>query len=149
MDAAEGNGVDSRVEALRARLDARAAGLWRVVGDRIELLAFAAAADMPREVAERFAAASRAVGLDRRDLGVVNAVAERSPAVSIAGRLPVDVGSGYWLRAFGAARSVAVPLTDQAGVIHAVLSAALPTLGPPDDEEVIALIRDHGAATLS
>lgn len=149
MNAAEGNGDDSRVEALRIRLNARAAGLWRVVGDRIELLAFAAAADMPHEVAARFAEASRSVGLDRRDLGVVNAVAERAPAVSIAGRLPVDVGSGYWLRAFGAARSVAVPLTDHVGGIHAVLSAALPTLGPPDDEEVVALIRDHDAARLS
>ena len=66
--------------------------------------------------------------------------------MSVAGRLPVEVGSGYWLRAFKAQRSVAVPLLDPAGEIRGVLSAALPTLGPPDDEEVAELIRRHGEA---
>jgi hypothetical protein len=144
MSDENGRGTGDHVEALRRLLDARATGLWYVRGDRLELAAFAPAPDMPDDVARRFRDAVREVGLDRADLGVVKAVAERSAAVSVAGRLPVEVGSGYWLRAFGAERSVAVPLLDPEGEIRAVLSAALPTLGPPDDEQVVDTIRLHG-----
>ncbi|RUL87537.1 hypothetical protein [Tautonia sociabilis] len=145
MSEQNGRAAGDHVEALRRILDARAAGLWYVRGDRLELAAFAPAPDMPREVARRFRDSVLEVDLDRADLGVVKAVAERSAAVSVAGRLPVETGSGYWLRAFGAQRSVAVPLFDPAGAIRAVLSAALPTLGPPDDEQVVETIRQHGS----
>ncbi len=145
MSEKNGRATGEHVEALRRTLDARAAGLWYLRGDRLELAAFASAPDLSAEVARRFREAAREVALERTDLGVVKAVSERSAAVSVAGRLPVDLGSGYWLRAFGAARSVAVPLFEPGGEIRAVLSAALPTLGPPDDEQVAALIRRHGA----
>jgi len=133
------------VASLRTALDARATGLWGVEGDRLAIWAFDRAPDMPEGVARRFVEAAASVRLDRRELGVVNAVVERSVAVSLAGRLPIESGSGYWLRSFGAERSVAVPLTNAEGEIVAVLSAALADLGPPDDEEVARIIRAHGA----
>ncbi|MEW4570619.1 hypothetical protein AB1L88_22375 [Tautonia sp. JC769] len=144
MSETNGRTTGDHVEALRKFLDARATGLWFYRGDRLELAAFAPAPDMPEDVARRFREASRDVSLDRTDLGIVNAVVERAASISVAGRLPVEVGSGYWLRAFGAERSVAVPIFAPEGAIAAVLSAALPTLGPPDDEQVVELIRHHG-----
>ena len=132
------------VEALRLAIGARAAGLWHVRGDRLLLVSFVPAPDMPDEVARRFRENAREVGLERTELGIVNAVIARSPAVSVAGSLPVETGSGYWLRAFGAERSVAVPILGPDGAILAVLSAALPTLGPPPDDRIIASIRAHG-----
>ena len=150
-DAAEGELTEQadritveHVEALRLAIGARAAGFWHVRGDRLLLVSFAPAPDMPEEVAHRFRENAREVGLDRLELGIVNAVIARSPAVSVAGRLPVETGSGYWLRAFGAERSVAVPIFDFDGAIVAVLSAALPTLGPPPDDRIVAAIRAHG-----
>jgi hypothetical protein len=145
MSENNGRTTGDHVEALRKFLGARATGLWFYRGDRLELAAFAPAPDMPEDVARRFREASSEVSLDRTDLGIVNAVVERAASISVAGRLPVEVGSGYWLRAFGAERSVAVPIFRPEGGIAAVLSAALPTLGPPDDEEVVELIRHHGA----
>ncbi|WP_152052432.1 hypothetical protein [Tautonia marina] len=144
MSENNGRATGDHVEALRKFLDARATGLWSYHDNRLELVAFAPAPDMPDEVASRFQDASREVSLDRTDLGIVNAVVEQAASISVAGRLPVEVGSGYWLRAFGAERSVAVPIFGPEGRIAAVLSAALPTLGPPDDEEVVELIRHHG-----
>lgn len=132
------------VEALRITLGARAAGLWFLKDDRLEMAAFSPAPDMPGEVARRFREAARVVTIDRVELGIVNAVVEHAAAISLAGSLPVETGSGFWLRAFGAERSVAVPIFGPTGAIRAVLSAALPTLGPPDDEEVAELIRHHG-----
>lgn len=144
MSEKNGRATGEHVEALRCVLDARAAGLWYVRGERLELAVFAPAPDMPDDVARRFQEAAGNIGFERADLGVVKAVIERSAAVSVAGRLPVETGSGYWLRAFGAERSVAVPMLDPEGKIRAVLSAAMPTLGPPDDEQVVMLIRHHG-----
>ena len=71
--------------------------------------------------------------------GIVKAVAERSPAVSVAGRLAGRDRLGLLAprlrrRAVGGRAAARTP-----GRIRAVLSAALPTLGPPDDEQVVAL----------
>ena len=54
--------------------------------------------------------------------------------------LPAEAGSGFWLRAFGASRSVAVPLLDARGGVHAVVSVALDE-SPLDDEAVADRIR--------
>ncbi|MBX6312230.1 MAG: hypothetical protein IRY99_04825 [Isosphaeraceae bacterium] len=124
------------VEALRRSLDARAAGLWCVAGDRLQLAAFAPAPDLPAAVAEGFARATDSVGLDQTSLGIVQAAMTARPAVSVAAALPAEVGSGRWLRAFGASRSVAVPLGDSSGRVVMVLSVALPE--GPDGDEVIA-----------
>jgi hypothetical protein len=129
------------LDSLLARLDARAAGVWRVEGDRLVRLAFVAAGDMPRNVAEGFAAATSEVGLDRLDLGIVAAAVERRRKVSLAAGLPTDSGSGYWLRAFGASRSVALPVGSW------VVSVALAGDGPTDDEvEAILLASILGSS---
>src|SRR4051812_21966330 len=101
-----------RLDSLRERFCARAAGWWRVAGDRLEQVAFSADADMPGEVARGFAGATRSVPMDRGDLGIVRAAATGEPAVSRVDDLPADSGSGLWLRRFGATRSVAVPVRD-------------------------------------
>jgi hypothetical protein len=134
--------------ALRARLEARAAGVWQVRAQNLEALAFDAAPDMASEVAAGFAAATFLVSLDRRELGVVAAVLERRPLVSVAAELPADIGSGYWLRAFGASRSVAVPIADPNGSIASVVSVAMAAGGPSDDD-VATLIRAEAAEWLS
>ena len=127
--------------ALRSRLSARAAGIWEVSGDRLEQVAFDAALDMPSEVANRFADATRSVDLARLDLGIVKAAATGRVVVSVADDLPADTGSGYWLRAFGATRSVAAPIVGPGGHITLVVSVAL---GPePDAETVAAMLRQE------
>lgn len=88
---------------------------------------------MPAEVASAFAAATVLVPLDRRDLGIVAAVVGRQRRVSLASDVPSWAGSGYWLRAFGADRSVAVPVVGGDGVIAGVVAVALAGFDPPDD----------------
>jgi hypothetical protein len=134
--------------ALRARLEARAAGVWQVSRQDLKALAFDAAPDMASTVAAGFAVATALVSLDRRELGIVAAVLERRPVVSVAAELPADIGSGYWLRAFGASRSVAVPIADQNGLIASVVSVALAARGP-SDIDVASLIRAEADEWLS
>jgi hypothetical protein len=126
--------LESIVSALRAGLSARATGLWRVDGDRLALLAFDAAPDMPRDVADGFVAATRSVPLDPTPLGIVGAANTRAPVISVAAQLSPSLGSGRWLRAFGASRSIAVPLLGPSGTVLAVLSIALPDAIIPDRE---------------
>jgi len=128
-----------RLEALRARFLARAAGWWRVSGGRLELVAFAAAADLPAAVAGGFAEATRTVPLTERGLGIVAAAVSGVPAVSRADELPPGSGSGLWLRRFGAARSVAVPVRDGDGVVTRVVSLALAGEAPGDEAVAAAI----------
>jgi hypothetical protein len=122
--------ASSLVVSLRESLNARAAGFWRVLPDRLDQLAFSAAPDMLPAVALEFATATQSVPLDNPSLGIVQAATLRRTAVSIADQLPQDQGSGFWLRAFGAACSIAVPI-EQGGVLLGVLSVALPDLRDP------------------
>ncbi len=119
-----------RVELLKALLKdlpARAAGLWRLEGDRLIQVAFFSCDDMPEEVARRFGEATRIATLDQSSLGIVKAVVEGRTVVSIADELPSATGSGHWLRAFGADRSIAVPLRSAPGVVSvAVLGLSRP-----------------------
>jgi hypothetical protein len=124
------------VESLRRALGARAAGLWRLDEDRRELVqvAFAPGPELSDEVAAGFAQATRSVGLEQGNLGIVVAVTTGRFASSWAETLPAEVGSGRWLRAFGAVRSVAVPLADVTGRVVSVLSVALPSPEPVDED---------------
>jgi hypothetical protein len=133
--------IDPRAQlaALRSRLGGRAAGAWRVEGDRLVLIAFDPAPDLPAEVARGFEAATRSVALTLVDLGIVRAASAGEVSVSVAADLPANAGSGLWLRAFGAARSVAVPIEGRDGRIEGVVSVAI---GPePDERAVSAMIR--------
>ena len=136
--------MTDRIEGLRARFGARAAGWWRVAGGRLEQVAFAAAGDLPGPVAVGFAEATRSVPMDDLRLGIVAAAVRKEPVVSVAEQLPEDAGSGLWLRRFGASRSVAVPVADASGAVVRVVSVALPA-GPPDDGEVARAVRDEAA----
>jgi hypothetical protein len=138
LDAQE---IAPQLAALRRRLAARAAGAWRVEGNRLVGLAFDAAPDMPREVVEGFTGMSASVPLDLAELGIVAAVVEGRRRVSRTAELLFDVGSAYWLRAFAADRSVAVPIVDAAGAVVGVVSVALVGEGSTDDE-VEGLLRE-------
>jgi hypothetical protein len=130
---ATGSDSHERIASLRVRLNARAAGWWRVEGDHVVLVAFDAAPDMPAEVSIGFVSATTTVSLARLDLGVVRAAVTNQVAVSRLDELPADTGSGLWLRRFGASRSVAVPTPD--GVVSVALGAE------PEDEIVAGVIR--------
>jgi hypothetical protein len=139
MMAESPDAVRQHVAELRIALEARAAGYWWVVGDRLEQLAFSASSALPADVSNGFAQATQSIALTQADLGVVRAALTGAVAVSRASELPADSGSGYWLRAFGASRSVAVPLHDLQGRVRAVFSVALAD-SPLDDETVAARI---------
>ena len=138
-----------RVAALLQALGAKAAGLWRVRGDHLELEAFVPAPDLPAEVAVAFAQATRRVSLAQDDLGNVRAVNAGAVTVMVAAQIPAEAGSGFWLRAFGASRSVVVPLRAADGRVEAILSVALPSADEPDDLAVAEVVRAHGASLLS
>lgn len=104
-------------------------------GDSLLQLAFEAAPDMPDAVARGFAEATRVVPLDRLELGIVKAAVERRTVVSVAVDLDPTAGSGYWLRAFGADRSVAVPRRDRSGTVVGVFSVAM--VGDDPDAETV------------
>src|SRR5262245_14200077 len=108
-------GARLHVAELRLDLEARAAGYWWHAGDWLEQVAFVASPAIGADVVARFAEATRSVALSRTELGIVRAALSGEPTVSRVEDLPEDDGSGYWLRAFGAVRSVAVPLKDPKG----------------------------------
>ena len=72
-------------------------------------------------------------------LGIVRAAVTGRVAVSVALELAPEAGSGWWLRAFGAARSVAVPIVGEGGRSEAVVSIALGA--EPGEDSVAAMIR--------
>lgn len=117
-------GQVTRLDALREALDARAAGLWAVRADHLELQAFSAGAALEPSVADRFRAATRRIDRSQRELGVVQA-SEGRVVVSEAKDLPPELGSGYWLRAFEAERSIAVPILSRTGAVAGVVSIAV------------------------
>jgi hypothetical protein len=127
------------MRVIRYALRARAAGWWRLEGDRLELVGFSATEGMPEGVARRFAEATRSVPLSQTDLGIVRAALQGEMTVSSAEELPPGTGSGLWLRRFGAARSVAVPIRGPSGAVSLVVSVAL-SEDPPDDQEVVGMV---------
>jgi len=131
--------------ALRA-LEGRAIGLWRVETARLVQVAFEAPPIDP-DVARRFAEATRSLGLDRLNLGIVKAATVGQVAVSVVAELNPDSGSGYWLRAFDAERSVAVPLEGADGRVGWVFSIALGM--SPDAAEVARVLKSVAAPHLA
>ncbi len=132
----ESQGIAERLADLARALSARAAGVWRVEEDRLVQVAFVAGGGLAEEVALAFAEATRSVSRAQADLGIVRAVTHGVVTASRMAELPAEAGSGFWLRAFGASRSVAVPLLDARGSVHAVVSVALG--GSPLDDRAVA-----------
>ena len=102
----------------------RAAGLWRVVDTELVQIAFWATPEMSREIADGFASATQRVNRSQTALGIVGAVMDGAPRISVAAELPPDRGSGLWLRRFEADRSVAMPLVRD-DVTIAIVSVAI------------------------
>src|SRR4051794_29233441 len=125
MTNAADEGARQHLAELRLELEGRAAGYWWHAGQWLEQVAFAASPALDADGGARFGEATRSVPLSRVELGIVRAALAGEPAVSRAEELPGDDGSGYWLRAFGAERSVAVPLRDAKGDVRAIVSVAL------------------------
>ncbi|QEH34579.1 hypothetical protein OJF2_31200 [Aquisphaera giovannonii] len=119
--------IAALVARLSVRLGARAAGCWALDAGacRLVQVAFVSAPSLDREVHRAFQEATRSVPLDRADLGIVAAASGRRPAVSRAAELPPDAGSGYWLRAFGAELSMAIPILAPGGDVLGVVSIAI------------------------
>jgi hypothetical protein len=138
--------LTGELAALVASLSGRASGVWLARGDRLEQLAFVAGEGLDPDTVRAFAEATREVALSHGDLGIVRAYHDGRPAVVRASESPADSGSGRWLRAFGAARSVAVPLKRRAGQIAALLAVALGDA--PADEEVVSRLRQVGSTLL-
>ncbi len=141
------NHEEALVADLRAAIQARAAGLWHVEPTRLVLRAFVPAPDLDETVAQDFADATRSLRRDQRHLGIVEACAADAVVVSRAAALPAEIGSGRWLRAFHATRSVAVPLHDASGRVIGILSVALGD-DPRGDDDVAAVVREHGGRWL-
>lgn len=130
-------GLRNELAALLAELDGLAAGFWIVAGDHLIQRAFVGAPSLDPAVAGAFAEATGEVPLDRVDLGIVHALQDNSPAITWARDCPADHGSGHWLRAFGADRSVAVPIEGR-GVV------SIARAGPGDDQEAARRLREAG-----
>jgi hypothetical protein len=127
-------------------LDGRAIGLWRIEADGLVQVCFEAPSIDPG-TARKFAEATRSLGLDRLNLGIVKAASTGRVTVSLVADLPADSGSGYWLRAFDAERSVAVPLEVKEGMIGWVFSIALGR--SPEASEVARILRSLASPHLA
>jgi len=130
--------VRTRVADLCATLGACAAGYWRLdaEGRRLVQVVFVPGDRLDPQVGREFAAATATVPLSQTSLGIVVAAITGQPAVSRVEDLPANSGSGRWLRAFGASRSVAVPVQDPHGSVCGVVSVALPDQNHTDDETI-------------
>ena len=137
--------LHARVAEVCASLGACAAGYWELdhANQRLVQLRFVPGLGLDPEVGRQFAAATATVPLSQTSLGIVAAALTGQPAMSRVAELPADSGSGRWLRAFGADRSVAVPWLDAQGSVQGILSVALPIDSALADEAVIERIRNH------
>jgi hypothetical protein len=145
----DGDDLSARLAGICSALDARAAGYWRFdegSGHLIQLC-FVAGAGLDPEVGRQFAAATKCVSVSQTTLGIVAAAITGRPAVSRVSELPAESGSGRWLRAFGASRSVAVPLRDAFGSVIGVLSIALALDNPLDEQCAVKTILIFAQAT--
>ena len=133
----------AHVAAVCESLGARAAGYWQLdaLAQRLVQVAFVPGAGLDPQVGLEFAATTHDVELGQKNLGIVAAASEGRPVVSHAVDLPDDSGSGRWLRAFGASRSVAVPFRGGNGQVDGVLSVALPPEITLEDQEVVNVVR--------
>lgn len=140
--------IRDRVEQLRRELGGRAAGFWTLDGDQLVQRTFVASPDLDAHVARTFASMTQRIAMVQRDLGVVQALRSGVSTTSIAIDLSAEAGSGHWLRAFGAACSVAVPVLDERAKPIAVISFALCEV-PEVHSKIEEQIRELGQSLLS
>jgi hypothetical protein len=138
--------LHAEIAEISATFGACAAGYWRLdrEAERLVQLIFVPGAGLDLEIGRQFAAATKTVPLSDTSLGIVAAALTGRPAVSRRAELAADSGSGHWLRAFGACRSVAVPVRDLGGSILGVVSVALAANSGTDEaisESLLTLAR--------
>jgi hypothetical protein len=146
MESSSARNVDevrAQVDGLCAAFGARAAGYWQLdfEAELLVQLVFVPGVGLDPEISRQFAAATVTVPLSQTSLGIVAAALSGQPAVSRVEELPADSGSGRWLRAFGASRSVAVPIRGEGGKIQRVFSVALAAESTLGDQIVAERIR--------
>jgi hypothetical protein len=97
----------SNLAGLCRELGACAVGYWKLDLERALLLqvAFVPGVGLDPETGRAFERATQVVPLRQQNLGIVVAAVSGRPAISRVAELPADVGSGAWLRSFGASRS--------------------------------------------
>jgi len=135
--------IHVQIAELCAALGACAAGYWKLDQEsaRLVQLGFVPGVGLDPEVGRQFAAATATVPLSQTSLGIVAAALTGRPAISRVDELPADSGSGRWLRAFAASRSVAVPIRGAGGKIQGVFSVALTADSTLDTQIVAERIR--------
>jgi GAF domain-containing protein len=131
--------IDTALKDLLALTDSRAVGLWRVDKDALVLAGFAARTDMPKDIQESFAQATREVSLTQTRLGIVSAVNHKAPAVAVINAGPEGlVDSAGWLAKFQAVQSLSVPIVQQGRIIGVL---AVSTANPfSEGDEIWQLI---------
>lgn len=149
-------GSDSEEEASTGTLAADvmqlingwAVGAWKVAGDQLLQLSFAADKQFDAQVAADFVEATRKVPLAETTLGIVNAVVNRRSAWARSTELEGDLRrSAGWLGRFEAACSLSCPLTDAQGVPVGVLAVSWKELVDGTDPRYQTL--EHLAAAVS
>jgi hypothetical protein len=124
--------VQQAVAHVHAKAAARATGSWSYRDNQLTLEFFMACPEMKPEVATGFPQATAYVPVTDTGLGIVLAARTRQTTEYRALDLPPDSGSGYWIRAFEADRSVAVPQFDATGQLIRILSVAVTGLETPE-----------------
>lgn len=126
--------VEKSLEMLLQALNARAVGLWRCRERELEQVGFRAVSDMPANVRDEFAAATRTVPLSETGLGIVKAVVGAKPAVAVlAGTGGLGQSAG-WLARFEARQSVAMPIVHQGKTAGVLASSGAREIHPGDVE---------------
>lgn len=139
--AADEHRIASALNALLNEWRARATGFWIVESETLRCVLFRPADDLDPGVAAGFADATASVPRHRLDLGIVEASENGRVAVASLADHPEETGSGHWLRAFQAVRSIAVPLRDSSGAVRAVWAIAIGDDGVPP-EHIAQRIRE-------
>jgi GAF domain-containing protein len=113
--------IEAELAELLPLVEAQAIGLWRVSGEQLTMVGFAAAASMAGAVRREFVEATRTVPLTQTNLGIVNAVVNRVPAVATVN--VTDDGleaSAGWLGRFGARQSLSMPIATNGRIVGAL-----------------------------
>ncbi|MEI7922094.1 MAG: hypothetical protein WCJ40_09315 [Planctomycetota bacterium] len=119
------------VQFVHDKANARATGIWMHENDVLHLELFLPSRQIQECIAGGFAEATAKVPVTDTGLGIVLAARARQITEYRAVDLPPESGSGYWLRAFRADRSVAVPFFDKNGDLKRILSVAVVGLEIP------------------
>lgn len=114
----DGAGIEAVLADVLAELEGRAIGLWRVAGEQLVMLGFAAVADMPADVQRAFRESTGEISLSLVRFGIVKAVVTGEPTVMRAeDAVTSPAGSPGWLLRFDSSSSLSVPVRCDGGIV--------------------------------